>query len=372
MLNINLASWLFRKIEFPYIEDEVIQQYIDKNSKKELKDLVFVNRLTDDQVCELWNFKSLKNQLNIFVIGILLSIGILIARIPNLQVSMDLISYFGLFTFLFIFVFLFRYASITASTFKTTRYGCIKFSLLISIGSYFVFSWIPLYGLDIREYVYTWIEMPPRLANICLSCIVFLVSYALAYPSYIYFNTYRTCSSIEKEVGKWKHCFDTYKEYVSKVQNTQTTCYISMPVPTIILFFIRRFFVGYSIDYYLDIVYVFIEFFMAFYLLKFTEIELRMLVNDNCRYLTAFETNKLESDGRKFQKSLGETIHLLPTTAMSLLAYPLLVVTCCIAFGTSFLVEGFSQEVLRYGSIFLLALMEIVTAMNKVACLFIE
>lgn len=372
LFKIDTMTRIFRDIQFPYLNEEIVKEYCSKNNDKKLSQLINVVSLTDDQIAELWNFNTLKTQHDIFITGILILLSTLGVLIPQLKEYINIFSQVAVFGFVTIIILLFRFSTMATSTNAKARKGSLTYAFIVSIGLYIYLKFLPLDALDIREYIKSFWDVPERVLNISLCIFVFLVAYVLAYPAVQYFAAFRVCTTIDKEVGKWRHCFETYKQFMSTIQNSMTTIYIAMPVPTAVLFFVRRFVLKYEVEFYIEVAYVVIEFIMSIQIFYHVKLQLKMMINDKCRLLTTFEENKLEKSGINFYKEIGQALQLLPTTAISLYTYPMLVITCCAAFGISFLLTGIYQEILRFNTILLLAVMEVVMGMNKFACVLIE
>ena len=364
----NPASSIFDNIIFPNFSKRIINKYQTEKTKNlpklELTTIPFGKENADS----LPFFKQLKYLIS-FIISCLISFFIFIPICYFLGENngfnaLTLICYITLFEICFA-------SSNTASALYNNRKKSLIYSLIIFIITYSLIMRFSLDGLDIRTVINAYIDINPKLLNFLVSLFISLICYCFSNTALRYFEVFRVSTQIDKEVGRWRPCFETFKEFGSK-REILTTLYTMNPITTIFLFFGRRFVLQYDYDTLYDLIYLIIQLSVSIFHLLNLKSFLQMLVNDTYRYLTNFEQNRTRENGKMFYHELNKQLTLLASNSIALISYSAAIIICSLMYIISLLFTNSFSIFIRVFSLFFIGLLDVLISCNKFATVVIE
>ena len=361
------APTLFADIIFPLFSKRIIEQYQSNKTKNLPKlDLTLIE-FGRENAENLPYIKVLESLISVFISATLVT---LVFTPVCFFLQLSEINVLAMICYISLFVICICAAS-SSSFQKRNRNNSILYSIIILLISYFILSKFPLDGLDFRPLINSFIVINPRLLNFCISLFIAFICYCFANPALRYFEVFRVSTQIDKEVGKWRPCFETFKEFGAR-RETMTTLYVMMPVPTLLFFFLRRFVLKYDHDTLFDLLYLTIQLFIAIFQTRNLRFFLKMLVNDTYRFLTTFEEMRSKENGEMFFNELNRQLTLLANSAIALLAYPLSILLCIVMYILSLFMNNLFGTFTTIFSVFFVALIDILMSCNKFATLVIE
>ena len=366
---------IFSDLFFPEFSKRKMMEYLDdsktsNSQQKSTKQKILLDILSfdNDKSSKLPFFNHLKYFLSIIISCFISTIIFApICYFIGKNNGFTILAIICYITLLIVCLF----ASTTASAIRNNRKNSIIYAIIILIISYFIITKLPLDSLDIRIAINTYCDINPKLLNIFISLFIGFVCYSFSNTALRYFEVFRVATQIERDVGRWRPCFNTFKYFGSK-REMLITLYTMNPITTVVLFFGRRFVLQYDHDTLFDFIYLTIQMFVATFHMNNIKPFLQMLVNDTYRYLTYFEQERSKENGELFYKELNKQLMLLASNSIALIAYSAVIFICALMYIVSLFMSGAFCVFTRVFSLFFIATIDILISCNKFATVVIE
>lgn len=361
----SLAEYLFDGIFFPMFTDETVKEYSiaakqAKNLDNQPKMKVSVSYILKENVSKLPLFGTV-NVLIAIIISTIVSVSVpCIFRLDTINdsiylsiVSIIIILYFG--------------ASTASNSHLNRKVGLI-FALVFAIIFDICLTYFELGPFDIRPIFLSYFSLPKWLINIVASFIAAYIAYSFYYPCLKFHQIYIAFTSPNRNIITWGICTQQYEVYGYFSRQVYNFIHRLNPFLTLVFLVSRWYAVEYPhMDLYADIAYLSLQLLISIFLILKTKSGLKIILNDPYKYLTEFDQTRKFEHGKRFQNALNRALELLPTYAVALLSYPVLIILCCFIYGVSYLMSGPAQEFARVLPLFVVGVSDFVIACSKIS-----
>ncbi|KAK8899316.1 hypothetical protein M9Y10_001629 [Tritrichomonas musculus] len=383
---LNRAFHAVVDIFFAYIPKEHLNKYshsdkpADKNKVQNLGDIHYIIKKTTQNDCltlpymndfiYLWSMFLA----GVFAQFICISLGVIPISSPTSSFASVLsneVNHFASISLGVILVIL-KFGITSSFNRRFHRRFAVLYGIFFGILSFFLIRKIHLGIFEFRPILIELLGIPQLFADIIISVAIGIIAYSLSTPMLYELFSYKMIHDTPNYALLFNFAKNFYQNISKYLRFFSNLAYNVTPFTSLLIYLLSRLVVAKNSDLILSVVYVVIQFFIAFTKLYGLKDKSQILTFAALRYIVAFNVARTYDSGKDALAAVNRSLSMLPVSSLSLSIHPMIVIFLSSLFFSSFVMNGIYSMIARHLSIFIIALAEWIIAGYRVFGLFIE